>query len=256
MTATKSVNNKASELKLAHHLSIELSEFESLCWHFNNWLRQDEPATIAQKALGLTQIIRQAIDHKFEKHTIDNNSKFVLNVPPPEVDKIKAKLVRGITMTFFESNKPLPSIIELIAGVSSAGFGSGSFRISESDKKINLEQLRDYMPFGHILYDPQLKLLNELLTVDFLSMFVSLRIGVYAIISGVSLLPLYAAHFKMHDGSGLSDEQHLVLASQAIKERFRHSSKKIQAFFSRNIIRVFFEELFNQDTTAYSIFSY
>lgn len=248
------------KFRLALEIDITRDELESLCGHFcdavNNCDSNRTEEGIAIKALKITRILRQSIDLKFEKRELSKTCNFVTNLKEPGVDRIKARLIRGMFMTFVEHQRGLPGLIEIISGVSSAGFGTGSFRMLNSEKKISLEQLKKYMPFSNELENAQIILIKDLISVDILSRFTNIRTGVYSLLAGCSLLPFYVACLKMVDESKQDNKYYLEKGAQEIKDRFSPGSERLLRFLSRNVFRVMFEELFNHEATVYSIFHY
>ncbi len=96
---------------------------------------------------------------------------------------------------------------------------------------------------------------NKHLTAETLAGFPNIRIGIYCLITASALIPFYAAALKYLDPEAESDLQILKDAIELTESRFSPDSEKLQRFISMNLFRVIFEELFNYESTVYSIFA-
>lgn len=241
--------------RLALEIFLSYEELEWLCKYFQRELDEKEDDCGVQ-ALKIVRVLRQSIDYKFEETTIGPDMNFVTNLKAPGLDKVKAKLIRGMFVTFIEHQRGLPGLLEIVGGISSAGFGTGKFRLMNSEEKINLTQLKKYFPAAGEINSAQTQLLKDLLHPDVLGLFPNIRTGVYSILTGCSLLPIYYAYMRMREQNKLHDEESLRLTCEEIKNRFSPESERLKRFLSHNVFRVLFEELFNHEATVYSVFQY
>lgn len=249
------VTEEQPKYRLALEFFLSREELEWLCKYFQRELDEKEDNCGVQ-ALKIVRILRQSIDYKFEKTPIGPDMNFVTNLKAPGPDRVKARLIRGMFVTFIEHQRGLPGLFEIVGGISSAGFGTGSFRLMNSEKKINLAQLKEYFPAQGEINSAQTQLLKDLLQADVLGLFPNIRTGVYSILTGCSLLPIYYAYMRMRDQNKSHDKEALKLACEEIKSRFSPESERLKRFLSQNVFRVLFEELFNHEATVYSVFQY
>ncbi|MBU1109013.1 MAG: hypothetical protein KKB51_20205 [Candidatus Riflebacteria bacterium] len=258
MSQQKSVGVSKHGLKLALQFSIELSELEALCALFQNSLTAgiEKSLSVGMQAVLLTRLLKHSIDLKFEEKIIGPDSLPVISDHlEPQLNTFKARVVRGMFLTFIEHEHGLPGLIDSMAGIASVGLGAGSFRLPGSNEKVKLSQLQKNYPEAALVGRAQVGLMQKILCPSNLTGFPNVRTGLYSLLTGCSLLPFYAAVAKMCSAEPIDDAESLRQASAMVEERFSHESERLRRFLAQNLFRVMFEELFNHESTVFSIFS-
>ncbi|GAB4274285.1 MAG: hypothetical protein Kow0029_14500 [Candidatus Rifleibacteriota bacterium] len=245
--------SEQTRIKLALTFEISDAELSHLTGLFRN-LKIDENFSPGQKAINLVKFVKHAIDLKFDKKQIDENHEFVVHHGIPDIDTTKAKLVNGMFLTFMEFNPGIPGFFSIISGIGSAGFGFGKFTIDGLPEKLSLKELKSFKIDKSALLECQAKYFNRNLVPEILSKYPNVRIGVYCQITGCALIPFYAAALKKFDQDGNSDIHILQQAAEMVEKRFSPDSERLERFISQNLFKVIFEELFNYESTVYSIF--
>ncbi len=230
------------------------SELEVLCGKFAT-LEVGEELSPALKAVGLVRMVKQAIDYKFENIEIEEKHHFAGAKEAPPTDMFKARIVKGLFLTFVEYQRGLPGFFSILSGIGAAGFGYSSFAISEIAEKISLAELKNIELASELLVKTQADFFNNALVPQNLSGFSNIRSGVYFQIVGCSLIPLYAAALKKFNPENLDDVHIVQKAAELVKEKFSPDSEKLRRFTSQNLFRIIFEELFNYEATVYSIYA-
>jgi len=245
-------------VKLALQFCIEPLELESLCHIFQSSIAAgiEKSLSPGMQAILLTRLLKHSIDLKFEQKIIHVDSLPVINDhQEPQLNTFKARVVRGMFLTFIEHERGFPGLIDSMAGITSVGLGAGSFKLPGTDRKVKLAELQtNYPPVGQVATS-QIALMQKLFVPGNLIGYPNVRTGVYSLLTGCSLLPFYAAVIKMSSESMPDDEEALQKAMTMVEERFSHQSERLHRFLNQNLFRVMFEELFNHESTVFSIFS-
>jgi hypothetical protein len=252
------VGSSAGSVKLALQFSIEPSELEALCCIFQNSISAgiEKSLSPGMQAVLLTRLLKHSIDLKFEQKAIHADSLPVINdQQEPQLNTFKARVVRGMFLTFIEHERGFPGLIDSMAGITSVGLGAGSFKLPGTDRKVKLAELQTSYPPAELYGTCQISLLQKLFVPANLVGYPNVRTGVYSLLTGCSLLPFYAAVVKMSDESAPDNDEALQKAMLMVEERFSHKSERLHRFLNQNLFRVMFEELFNHESTVFSIFS-
>ena len=258
MQDQKSTLSGKQSLKLALQFIIEPSELEALCRIFQNSLTAglEKSLSPGMQAILLTRLLKHSIDLKFEDKIIEPDSLPVIHDhQEPPLNTFKARVVRGMFLTFIEHERGLPGLIDSMAGITSVGLGAGSFKLPGSDRKVKLSELQTNYPESTLFAQAQVGLMQKMLCPENLVGFPNVRTGVYSLLTGCSLLPFYAAVARMSSDEPIDDAEALQRASAMVEERFSHESERLRRFLAQNLFRVMFEELFNHESTVFSIFS-
>ncbi|PKL45862.1 MAG: hypothetical protein CVV41_02330 [Candidatus Riflebacteria bacterium HGW-Riflebacteria-1] len=258
MPEQQSIGPSKSSLKLALQFNIEQSELAALCAIFQNSLAAgiEKSLSPGMQAVLLTRLLKHSIDLKFEEKVIQPDSLPVINdSQEPALNTFKARLVRGMFLTFIEHERGLPGLVDSMAGITSVGLGAGSFKLPGSDRKVKLSELQKNYPDRTLVAQTQVGLLQKMLCPDNLNGFPNVRTGVYSLLTGCSLLPFYAAVVKMSSTEPVEDAEAVQQACIMVEERFSQQSERLHRFLAQNLFRVMFEELFNHESTVFSIFS-
>lgn len=241
-------------IKLALKFELTVEELQVLCKKFGE-LEINEEFSTGMKAISLVSMVKQAIDYKFENILIEEKHLIHGLKEAPTPDLTKAKIVKGLFLTFIEHQHGLPGFFSIISGVKAAGFGMGSFAIEGISEKLKLSDLSKIEFNRNTIASSQADFFNQTLTPEVLSAFANVRLGVYCLTVGCSLIPLYAKALKKHDKNGLDDSGIAQKAQSILTQKFSPHSEKLVRFTSQNLFRVIFEELFNYESTVYSIFT-
>lgn len=241
-------------VKLALKFELSGNELKTLCAKFAE-LKIGEDFSPGMKAVSLVRMVKQAMDFKFENIVIEEKHHFHPAKEAPLPDNLKAKIVKGLFLTFIEHQRGLPGLVSILSGTGAAGFGYGSFQITEFSDKIRLDDLNRFSVDSELVKKTQADFFDQTLIPEILSKFSNVRTGVYCLIVAGALIPVYAAACRKFSDSGISEEELLQKALAMVKERFSPESEKLQRFTSQNLFRVIFEELFNYESTVYSIYS-
>lgn len=258
MREQNSLVSAANSIKLALQFNIDPSELESLCQIFQNSLAAGIKKSLSpgMQAVLLTRLLKHSIDLKFENKVILADSLPVINdQQEPPLNTFKARVVRGMFLTFIEHERGFPGVFDSLAGITSVGLGAGSFKLPGSDRKVKLSELQKSYPPAAAVASDQITLMQKLLQPGVLAGYPNIRTGVYSLLSGCSLLPFYAAVAKMGSANGIDDDEALCNAAATVEERFSYESERLHRFLAQNLFRVMFEELFNHESTVFSIFS-
>lgn len=258
MQEAKSIAKIGGSVKLALQFSIEPSELAALCEILQNSLAAgiEKALSPGMQAVLLTRLLKHSIDLKFEEKTIHPDSLPVIHDhQEPALNTFKARVVRGMFLTFIEHERGFPGLIDSMAGITSVGLGAGSFTLPGTDKKVKLSELQAQYPPTEMVATRQVALMQKVLVPDDLAGYPSVRTGVYSLLTGCSLLPFYAAVAKMSSSEPVEDDEALVQGAARVEDRFAHHSERLQRFLAQNLFRVMFEELFNHESTVFSIFS-
>jgi hypothetical protein len=240
--------------KLALRYEITYAELDIICSRFYG-IKIDEKVTPGLKALNLVKLLKHVINLKMDKNDIDASLDFIVQQDPPEPDKTKARLVKGLFLTFLEHQHGLPGLVSTLSGIGRAGFGYGKFRVEGFFETFGIDKLKNHLVSENCIIDHQAAFFDKHLTTENLAAFPNVRIGVYCILTGCALLPFYAATVNMFDDQNKSEAEIIKEAENLVEKRFSPDSEKLQKFISMNLFRVIFEELFNYESTVYSIFS-
>jgi len=240
--------------KLALKFELSQTELEILCQRFAS-LEVGEELSAGLKAVGLVRMVKQALDYKFENITIEEKHVFQGAKEAPAQDMLKAKIVRGLFLTFIEYQRGLPGFFSIISGIGAAGFGLSSFQIAEIPEKLKISELKEVDFAEGIILKAQADFFNSALRPEVLSGFNNIRSGVYCQIVGCALIPVYAAALKKTNQENLDDVHIVQKALEMVQTRFSPDSEKLQRFTSQNLFRIIFEELFNYESTVYSIYA-
>lgn len=240
--------------KLALKLDVSHEELIELCKRFSD-LEIGENFSPGQKSLNLVHHIKHAISLKLDKKKLDGSHEFSVHKETPSPDQTKAKLVKGLFITFMEFKMGLPGFFSIISGIGAAGFGFGKFPIEGLPEKLGLAEIKtNQLPVGMVT-QAQAEFFSRTLTPENLAQFPNVRLGVYSLITGCALIPTYAAALKKFNSEKI-DDMHLVQkAREMVETRFSPKSETLSRFISQNLFRVIFEELFNYESTVFSIFS-
>jgi len=245
-------------IKLALQFTIEQSELEALCQIFQNSLLSglEKSLSPGMQAVLLTRLLKHSIDLKFEQKEIPEDSLPVIrDHQEPPLNTFKARVVRGMFLTFIEHERGFPGLIESMAGITSVGLGAGSFKLPGSERKVKLSELQTNYPPADLVVSQQISLMQKLLVPGNLVGYPNVRTGVYSLLTGCSLLPFYAAVVRMNDANPSDIDEVVPVAMQMVEERFSNNSERLHRFLNQNLFRVMFEELFNHESTVFSIFS-
>lgn len=245
-------------VRLALQFNIELLELDSLCHIFQASIAAgiEKSLSPGMQAVLLTRLLKHSIDLKFEQKVIHVDSLPVINDhQEPPLNTFKARVVRGMFLTFIEHERGFPGLIDSMAGITSVGLGAGSFKLPGTDRKVKLAELQTNYPPLEQVADCQVKLMQKLFVSGNLVGYPNVRTGVYSLLTGCSLLPFYAAVYKMSCESLPDNEEALQKAMLMVEERFSQKSERLHRFLNQNLFRVLFEELFNHESTVFSIFS-
>ncbi|MGM0598819.1 MAG: hypothetical protein ACQETH_03270 [Candidatus Rifleibacteriota bacterium] len=239
--------------KLALKLEINEDELELICRKFAEF-KIDEELSPGLKAVNLVKFLKHIINLKFDKTPINDEIEFITQKHLPAIDKTKAKLLKGLFITFLEYEPGLPGLVSIINGVAASGFGIGKFSVKNFSGKIKLSKLNNYEIPKEEIQKAQADFFDQTLTPQNLSEFANIRLGVYCQIVGCALIPFYFRVLK-HFNDEQKDDMHLVQeATEMAKARFSGSSENLHRFTRQNLFRVIFEELFNYESTVFSIF--
>lgn len=239
--------------KLALKLDITHDELDILCQKFAN-VKIDENLSPGQKALNLVHFIKHALNLKLEDNKIESKIEFPIHKDNPAPDSTKSKLVKGLFVTFMEHKRGLPGLISIVSGIGAAGFGYGKFSIDGLPEKINLADIKANQLPPAILSKAQADFFSTTLVSENLAQFPNIRLGVYSLITGCALIPTYAAALKKLNQEELDDVHLVQKAKEMIENRFSPKSETLSRFITQNLFRVIFEELFNYESTVFSIF--
>ncbi len=260
MQVEKSIEPAAGKgnVRLALQFNIEPSELEALCLILQSSIAAgiEKSLSPGMQAVLLTRLLKHSIDLKFEQKTIHPDSLPVIHDhQEPKLNTFKARVVRGMFLTFIEHERGFPGLIDSMAGITSVGLGAGSFKLPGSNRKIRLAELHASYPPAEMVVAEQVALMQKLFVPENLLGYPNVRTGVYSLLTGCSLLPFYAAVVKVSDESAPDNEAALQKARQMVEERFSFNSERLHRFLNQNLFRVMFEELFNHESTVFSIFS-
>ncbi|MDN5279067.1 MAG: hypothetical protein PWR01_3032 [Clostridiales bacterium] len=255
MNEQEYVNEQNQKMaKLALKFEVNHDELLVLCHMFSH-LRVGENLSPAEKALNLVRLVKHAINLKFDNKIIDEKHEYIRHYDIPKQDNTKAKLVKGLFLTFVEHERGLPGLISILSGIGAAGFGFGKFKIKGFSEKISLAEIKEHRLPEHLIINSQAEFFNRTLTPENLEKFPNVRLGVYCLITGCALIPVYASILKRFDDQN-QDDMHLVQnAEKMVEDRFLATSETLKRFINQNLFRVIFEELFNYESTVYSIYS-
>lgn len=246
--------------RLALQFNIGHSELTALCCRFQTAISQgaEKGLSAGMIAVTLIRIIKEAIDLKFENKILSAEHLILAHdARDPEFNSLKANIVRGMFLTFIEHKHGLPGLFDILGGIAAAGLGYGSFCPPGSDRKVKLSELIRFYPEPAALRIAQIDLMRQFFTPELMGGFASARLGLYSMLTGCSLLPIYAA------SSTLIAEQaegkvclvpDLKIVSEMVKERFCPESEHLKRFLAQNLFVVMFEELFTHESTVFSIF--
>ena len=258
MQETQSIGPTKNSLKLALQFNIEPGELAALCTIFQNSLAAgiEKSLSAGMQAVLLTRLLKHSIDLKFEEKLIVHDSLPVINDhQEPALNTFKARVVRGMFLTFIEHERGLPGLVDSMAGIASVGLGAGSFKLPGSGRKVKLSELQKSYPDAALVMQSQVALMQKIFSPENLTGYPNVRTGVYSLLTGCSLLPFYAAVVKMSSAEPFEDAEALQQACAMVEERFSQHSERLHRFLAQNLFRVLFEELFNHESTVFSIFS-
>ncbi len=248
------ITSSEKGVKLALKFELTQAELGVLCSRFAE-LKINEHYSAGLKALSLVKMVKQAIDFKFDNIVISEKQVFHHAKEAPSIDNTKARIVKGLFLTFIEYKHGLPGFFSIISGIGAAGFGIGSFEMTEIAGKLTLSDLNSFKVSPEETIKAQADFFDQTLTPENLAGFANIRSGVYCTIVAGSLIPLYASALKKAEGDNLSEVHLVQKAVQMVKEKFSPKSENLQRFTSQNLFRVIFEELFNYESTVFSIYS-
>lgn len=254
MNLAENVNSNSQDAtKLALKLEINEEELELVCNKFAEF-KIDNELSPGLKAVNLVKFLKHIINLKFDKTPLNEETEFIPQKHHPEIDKTKARLVKGLFITFIEYQPGLPGIVSIINGVAASGFGIGKFSLKDFSGKIKLSKLNNYDLPEEEIQKAQADYFDQTLTPQNLSEFANVRLGVYCQIVGCALIPFYFRVLK-HFNSEQKEDVHLVQQAKAMAQaRFSGSSENLHRFTKQNLFRVIFEELFNYESTVFSIY--
>ena len=254
MNLAENVNpNSQDTAKLALKLEINEEELQLVCKKFAEF-KIDEELTPGLKAVNLVKFLKHIINLKFDKTPINEEIEFIPQKHLPEIDQTKAKLVKGLFITFIEYEPGLPGIVSIINGVAASGFGIGKFSMKNFSGKLKLGKLNNYNLPQKDITKVQADYFEQTLTPENLSEFTNVRLGVYCQIVGCALIPFYFRVLK-HFNEEKKDDVHLVQrAKEMVQQNFSGTSENLHRFTKQNLFRVIFEELFNYESTVFSIY--
>jgi len=254
-SVTTASNN---DFRLALRFNITSEELQHFC---NNIIRLiDDEALKGQStgmiAVNITRALKYAIDLKFEEKPIMGTEHPVIHEgKDPGFNSFKANIVRGMFITFVEHPRGFPGFFDIVSGIASAGLGIGKIKFSGVEKSISLEEVKKHYPDNETLHPAQILFLKNMFTPANLATYPNIRLATYTILTGCALLPFYYASEKLKNSDDIIiTEKYIEAALQAARSKFNGSSECMQKFFSQNLFKVLFEELFTYESTVFSIF--
>lgn len=246
-----------TDFRLALRFKINSDELQSFC---NNIIRLiDDEAGKGQSAgmvaVKITRAVKHAIDLKFEdKPIVEAEHPVVHEGKDPDFNSFKANIVRGMFITFVEHPRGFPGFFDIVSGIAAAGLGIGKIKLPGGEKTIRLEEIKKYYPDHETVTPAQIRFFKQMFTPANLASYPNLRLGTYTILTGGALLSFYYASEKLQQIDEKSHEQLIEAALNAAEGKFSGSSECMQKFFSQNLFKVLFEELFTYESTVFSIF--
>lgn len=246
--------NQNRSCRLALQFHIDNDEINALCTRFRTAVTEgrDKGYSCGMIAVTLTRIIKEAIDLKFEKKPVSAEHLVLAHDShEPEFNKLKASLVRGMFLTCIEHPQGFPGLFDILAGITSAGMGYGSFLLPETNHRIKLEEIHSLCPDQTWVRETTIEVMLRLLVPEKIAGFASARIGLFSMLVGSSLLPFYAV--AASHTTNMPPDQEKVIAM--VCGRFSPDSERLKKFLGQNLFLVFFEELFTHESTVFSIFN-
>lgn len=247
--------------RLALQFDIGHSELASLCARMQAVIAEHSKKGLSAGMIAviMTRIIKEAIDLKFENKPLSSEHLVLSHdTSEPSLDIFKAKIVRGMFLTFIEHPHGLPGLFDTLSGIAASGIGIGSFHLPGSGKTIKLKDLQTYYPDSTSLRSAQIDLMRRFLVPEQMLGFASARLGLYCILTGCSLLQVYAAVAQLNSQcSGIQTDttEDLKNASEIVYQKFSADSEQLKRFLNQNLFKVLFEELFTRESTVFSIFN-
>jgi hypothetical protein len=254
MTEIACINQEEKTARLALRFEVTLPELNIICDRFKG-IEINEQVSPGLKALNLVKLLKHVINLKMDKKEIDDGLDFIIQQEAPATDETKARLLKGLFLTFLEHKRGLPGLVSTLSGIGRAGFGYGKFNIEGFEQYFSISDIKKNLLPPDITTKAQAEFFNKHLTAETLAEFPNVRIGVYCLITASALIPFYAAALKHLETEPKDDLQILKNAIELTESRFSPDSEKLQRFISMNLFRVIFEELFNYESTIYSIFA-
>lgn len=243
----------AEILLLDNNLSITEQEYQDLIAIFSN-IANDKSSKLPSKAVFLQRSIQGAIKNKLagNKFTdIDLSSSL------PKPDPTMAKVIRGMFLTFLEQDNGLPGFFKIIKGISSMGFGLGSFSLRKDMSELNYSDIAKVIEVSEAenIEKDQTKLLLELIKSDSISRFNTLKRGTACLILACAFHSIYSALCAIEDKSEKINAMHMKKSKEIILEKFSPQSKELSSLFAQSMFANLFESLFSRESTVLSIFT-
>lgn len=240
-------------LLLDNNLKISEQDYQDLRSLFLK-IANNNTSTIASKAVFLQRIVHDAIKNKLAGNML---SDIDLSSPMPKPDATMAKVIRGMFLTFLEQRDGLPGLFKIVKGISSIGFGIGSFSFGERITAITYSDLKRIISASDLkcIEIEQNKLLLELIKSDNISRFTTVRRGSACIILACAFFSVYSALCAKEDQSDTIKEAHLISSRTIILEKFAPQSKELSNLFAQSMFVQLFESLFSREPTVFSIFT-
>ncbi len=248
---------KKNNFKLALRFTVNQEELQHLCRNLVR-LIEDEAAkgqSTGMIAVKISRAIKLAVDIKFEDKLINDEEHPVIHEgKDPEFNSFKANIVRGMFITFVEHPQGFPGFFDILSGIAGAGLGLGKIKIAGHEDPVKFEALKQFYPEAEKLRIAQIELIKTFMCPEKLAAFPSIRLGTYTVLTGCALLPFYSACEKLRYPEQKDSEACIESACNIVKFKFSGNSECMNKFFSQNLFKVLFEELFAHESTVFSIF--